>query len=130
MCGMDLRGSSVSAAPLFLSIGSRHACVQRAIPHGYNRHMPGGPLALTPELDDFRQQFEQIAGLLDQVIGPLRDDQFAWQPAPDVWSIGQVLDHLNATARYYRPFLDEGISEAIRRGVYGEGPFTYGFLGR
>jgi hypothetical protein len=92
--------------------------------------MPGGPLALTPELDDLRHQFEQIALSVDTMTGPLRDDQFAWQPAPGLWSIGHVLDHLNATARYYLPLLDEGISEAIRRGIYGEGPFKYAWLGR
>ena len=30
----------------------------------------------------------------------------------------------------YLPALDEGISDAIRRGVYGEGPFKYNWLGR
>lgn len=92
--------------------------------------MPGGPLALTPELDDLRHQFEAISDSFDRITGPLRDDQFAWQPAPDHWSIGHVLDHLNATARHYLPVLDEGISEAIRRGIYAEGPFKYAWLGR
>jgi hypothetical protein len=92
--------------------------------------MPGGPLALTPELDDLRRQFEDIAASLDAIVSPLRDDQFTWQPAPDRWSIGHVLDHLNVTARLYLPTLDEGIGEAIRRGTYGEGPFKYSWLGR
>jgi hypothetical protein len=30
----------------------------------------------------------------------------------------------------YLPALDEGISDAIRRGVYSEGPFKYNWLGR
>ena len=46
------------------------------------------------------------------------------------WSIAECLDHLNATARVYLPALDEGISDAIRRGVYGEGPYKYNWLGR
>jgi hypothetical protein len=92
--------------------------------------MPGGPLALAPELDDLRRQFEDITRSLDVLLGPLRDDQFSWQPAPHVWSIAHVLDHLNASARHYLPVLDDGISEAIRRGIYGEGPFKYGWLGR
>ena len=92
--------------------------------------MAGGPLALAPELDDLRRQFDAIASGIDLLIGPLRDDQFTWQPAPGVWSIAHTVDHLNASARHYLPVLDEGISEAIRRGVYGEGPFRYAWLGR
>ena len=93
-------------------------------------NMPGGPLALAPELDDLRRQFEDITRSLDVLLGPVRDDQFTWQPAPDAWSIAHVLDHLNASARHYLPILDEGISEAIRRGIYGEGPFQYAWVGR
>jgi hypothetical protein len=90
----------------------------------------GGPLALTPELEDLRRQFEQIGADVNALVSPLRDDQFNWQPSPERWSIAHCLDHLNATARAYLPMLDEGISEAIRRGVYGEGPFSYSLLGR
>jgi hypothetical protein len=110
--------------------GIREAMTRAGAPCGYNRSMVGGPLALAPELDDFRRQFEAIAADADALIAALRDDQFTWSPAPEAWSIAQCLDHLNATARHYLPVLDEGISEAIRRGVYGEGPFTYSWLGR
>lgn len=92
--------------------------------------MAGGALALAPELDEFRRQFESITAAVDAFAAPLRDDQFTWQPAPDAWSISHCLDHLNATARRYLPALDEGIGEAIRRGVYGEGPFSYAWAGR
>lgn len=92
--------------------------------------MAGGPLALAPELDDFRRQFEQITATADALIAPLRDDQFTWRPTPDTWSVAHCLDHLNATARHYLPLLDDGISEAIRRGIYGEGPFAYSWIGR
>ena len=90
---------------------------------------PGRPL-LAPEIDDFRNQFEQLTAQADALTDPLSDEQFTWRPDQDSWSIGEILDHLNATARVYLPVLDEGISEAIRRGVYGEGPFKYNWLGR
>ena len=87
-------------------------------------------LALTPAIDDFRRQFEQLADDADALVGTLRDEQFAWQPAPNAWSIAQCIDHLNVTARLYLPLLDEGIANAIRQGSYGEGPFTYWWLAR
>ena len=90
-------------------------------------------LALTPEIDEFRRQFEQLADDADAIAAPLTDGQFAWTPPAGKgvgWSVGHCIDHLNVTARVYLPQLDEGIANAIRQGLYGEGPFTYWFLAR
>lgn len=92
--------------------------------------MATGHLALTPEIDDFRRQFEAVSGEADALTAPLSDIQFQWQPPAGGWSIAQCLDHLNVTARLYLPRLDQAIADAIRRGVYGEGPFRYALLGR
>jgi hypothetical protein len=89
-----------------------------------------GRLTLTPELETFRQSFEQIADEADALAGTLTDDQFNWHPPSGGWSVAQCIEHLNVIARLYLPTLDEGIAEAIRRGLYGEGPFRYNWLGR
>ena len=89
-----------------------------------------GPQPLTPEIDAFRQQFEALSTEADALVAPLSDAQFAWQPAPDAWSVAQCLEHLNVTARQYLPMLDEGIADAIRRGLYSAGPYTYNWIGR
>ena len=89
-----------------------------------------GHLTLTPELETFRQAFEQIADEADTLAGTLTNDQFNWHPPSGGWSVAQCIEHLNVTARLYLPNLDEGIAEAIRRGLYGEGPFRYGWVGR
>jgi hypothetical protein len=90
---------------------------------------PGRP-TLAPEIDQFRNQFEELSAEADALTNPLSDEQFMWRRVPESWSIAECLDHLNATARVYLPTLDEGISDAIRRGEYGEGPFKYNWLGR
>src|SRR5678815_4165940 len=91
-------------------------------------------LALAPQLNEFRRQFEELANDADALVGPLSDAQFSWQPLVTKasadrprygWSVAQCIDHLNATARMYLPVLDEGIANAIRQGQYGEGPYTY-----
>jgi hypothetical protein len=87
-------------------------------------------LGLAPEVDEFRRQFEEISASADRLVSPLTDTQFHWQPSPQSWSVGQCLEHLNATARVYLPSLDEGIASAIRRGQYAEGPFAYNWIGR
>jgi hypothetical protein len=88
------------------------------------------PLALTPEIDGFRREFERLSAEADALAAPLTDEQFHWQPRPDSWSVAQCIEHLNVTARLYLPKLDEGIADAIRRGAYGPGPFAYNWLGR
>jgi DinB family protein len=87
-------------------------------------------LALAPELDEFRRQFEQLANDADALVSPLSDTQFRWRPRPNAWSIAQCIDHLNVTARLYLPVLDEGIANAIRQGHYAEGPYAYWWFAR
>ena len=89
-----------------------------------------GPLALAREVDEFRQQFEQISADADALVTPLDEAQFVWKPAPNLWSIAECLEHMNATARSYLPAIDEGIADAIRHGAYAEGPFHYTLIGR
>jgi hypothetical protein len=89
-----------------------------------------GHLALAPEIDEFRQQFERLATEADALVAPLTEEQFTWHPAPGSWSVAECIEHLNVTARLYLPRLDEGIAEAMRRGLYGEGPFAHDLVGR
>ena len=89
-----------------------------------------GPLALAREVDEFRQQFEKISADADALVTPLDETQFVWKPAPNLWSIAECLEHMNATARSYLPAIDEGIADAIRHGAYAEGPFHYTLIGR
>jgi hypothetical protein len=89
-----------------------------------------GHRALTPEIEGFRTQFQGLAAEADALVAPLNEAQFKWQPAPGAWSVAECLEHLNVTARLYLPHLDEAIADAIRRGLYAEGPFKYNWIGR
>ena len=89
-----------------------------------------GYLTLAPELDAFRQHYDQLARDAESMAGALTDEQFNWKPPSGGWSVAQCLDHLNIATRSYLPALDEGIADAIRRGLYGEGPFRYGWFAR
>ncbi len=89
-----------------------------------------GHLALTPEIDGLRLEFERMAGEADALVAALSETQFHWRPSPAAWSVAQCLDHLNVTARVYLSSLDQSIADAIRRGLYAEGPFSYNLIGR
>ena len=88
------------------------------------------PLPLTPELEAFQREFDAIAADAGALLAPLSDTQFFWSPSTEVWSVAECLEHLNATARTYLPMLDSAIATAKQWGVYGAGPFRYGWLGR
>jgi hypothetical protein len=83
-----------------------------------------------PAIDEILRQFEQVAAEAEAIVEPLREDQFAWRPAPDAWSIGECFDHLNAAAKMYLPELDAGIADGIRRQAFGAGPFRYSLKDR
>lgn len=88
------------------------------------------PLPLTPELAALQGEFDAIAEDAAALLTPLSDTQFFWSPSADVWSIAECLEHLNATARNYLPMLDSAIATAKQWGVYGAGPFRYGWVSR
>jgi hypothetical protein len=92
--------------------------------------MATGHLALTPEIDAFRQEFERLADEADALVAPLNETQFHWRPSAQSWGVADCIEHLNVVARLYLPCLDEGIADAIRRGLYAEGPFSYNWIGR
>lgn len=87
-------------------------------------------LTLAPGVDGYRQEFERLASEADALIAPLTEEQFNWEPKPGAWSVAQCIEHLNITARLYLPRLDEGIADAIRGGLYGEGPYQHDLIGR
>ena len=92
--------------------------------------MATGHLALTPEIDAFRHEFERLADAADALVAPLSEPQFYWRPSAESWGVADCIEHLNVVARLYLPCLDEGIADAIRRGLYAEGPFAYNGIGR
>jgi uncharacterized damage-inducible protein DinB len=87
-------------------------------------------VSLSPECDAFRKEFEELSSAAAALVTPLSDEQFTWRPAPSSWSVAQCLDHLNAVAREYLPMLDEGVANAVRRGMYTPGPYVYNWIGR
>jgi hypothetical protein len=84
---------------------------------------------LAPELEALRTEFDSVEADANALFAALSDTQFYWSPSPDAWSTAQCIEHLNVTARVYLPALDDSIATAKKWGVYGTGPFKYGWLG-
>ena len=60
----------------------------------------------------------------------LTPDQFNWRAAPEKWSVGQCVEHLNITTERYLPVLTQQIASARDRGLSARRPFTMGLLER
>ena len=78
-----------------------------------------------PELAARLHEFGQTLKWARELAAGLTDSQFAWQPAPDRWSIGHCVDHLRMTAEAYVPQVAATLAEARRRGATASGPFRY-----
>lgn len=89
------------------------------------------PVALaSPTLQACLQQLEALRQEACVLCHGLDGAAFNWQPAPERWSVGQCLDHLNHAGALLLPRLDEAIARGRAAGVYAEGPTRYGWLGR
>jgi hypothetical protein len=65
----------------------------------------------TSQEDLEREVRERIEGAVDtavKALGGLSEEQLAWKPGPDIWSVAECLDHLVTTHDAYWP----GIVEA------------------
>jgi hypothetical protein len=79
--------------------------------------------------DEYAAPFRASLDRARVLAGPLSDEQFNWKPAPDVWSVGECLAHLNVADAGYEPVFEE-LRRTVRPLSGGPGPLRYGFLGR
>jgi DinB superfamily len=84
---------------------------------------------LHAELKEYARQIEEIKRDAESLIAGLTEGQFNWRPAPNRWSIGDCLEHLNVTARLYWPMIAESINHSRVSGVMSQGPYKHGWLG-
>lgn len=76
--------------------------------------------------DELRTLIRQVRSLADE----LDRQTFNRRPEEGRWSVGECVDHLNATARLYLPVLTDAIDRARARGVVGERKSGRTILGR
>jgi hypothetical protein len=87
-------------------------------------------MPLSPQLEGHAAGFRENRLIADQLCDPLGSAQFVWRPAPDRWSVGDCLVHLNVTAASYRDAIETAIARGRANGLVGSGPFTPNWLSR
>ncbi|MCC2546864.1 DinB family protein [Hymenobacter sp. BT175] len=60
----------------------------------------------------------------------LTDDQLNRRPAPDKWSVGQCLEHLNITGGHVLPVMARKLKQAREKGTRPAATVKSGFIGR
>jgi DinB superfamily len=78
-----------------------------------------------PELERYRQQFEQIASEAQELSAGLSEAQFNWRPAPEQWSIEECLSHLTMVGQVELLAIEAAIDRARAKGSTGSGSFEY-----
>lgn len=76
--------------------------------------------------DELRTLIRQVRELAD----PLDRETFNRRPGEGRWSVGECVDHLNASARLYLPVLTDAVERARERGSEGERSWGRTLLGR
>jgi DinB superfamily len=80
---------------------------------------------VSPQLEEYRQQFERIASEARELTAGLTEAQFNWRPSPDQWSIEECLAHLIAVGQAEVQAVQTAVDEAKAKGTKGTGPFEY-----
>ena len=77
------------------------------------------------ELEQYSQQFEQIADQAKELTAGLSEAQFNWRPETGQWSIEDCLAHLTLVGQWEVRAIEEAIDRVRARGLTGTGPFEY-----
>lgn len=65
-----------------------------------------------PQLEALTVEFQQAQERLDRLSARLPNEQWSRRPAPERWSVGECVAHLNITARAFLPRLDVALKQA------------------
>lgn len=85
---------------------------------------------MAPELAELDRQFAALKAEASELVSGLKGSQFNWRPDPRSWSMAECLLHLNIVGDRYVHVLEKTLAEARARGLVGQGPFGYGWLGK
>lgn len=85
---------------------------------------------LVPELAKLREEAEANRTHARTVVEGLTEQQLAWRPEPQRWSIADNFVHLRLTVEMCLGPVDDAIATARRRRLFSDGPFRMTLMGR
>ena len=64
-------------------------------------------------INAYKDRVQAVTSAVEQEFGGLSAEQLNWKPAPKVWSVGQVLDHLVTVNRTYFGIMEDPASVSL-----------------
>ena len=87
-------------------------------------------MILAPQLEAIRSEIAAIDRRVQELCRSLSEEQLAWRPKANRWSIAENLIHLETTTEVMLPAVDQSIAEGLQRNLRSDGPYDLGWLGR
>lgn len=84
---------------------------------------------MTDLLAEYTRAFADTGEQFQHTFANLNDHQFNWRPAPDRWSIAQVIDHIIKTNESYYPVFDSIVQGTLQTPFIGNIPFIPTLIG-
>ena len=85
---------------------------------------------MNPQLEAYRQQFEQIIQDAKDLVQGLTEEEFNWRPAAGQWSIEECLAHLTMVGGAVADLVEKAIEEGRTRDLTGSAAFEASALER
>lgn len=86
--------------------------------------------SFNPTLQRVYEAFAEIQREAEAMAGTLTPAQWNWSPAPDKWSLAQILDHLNKTGHLVLPRFETALESLRAQNLLSDGPFRYRLIDR
>jgi len=81
------------------------------------RHTDDAGAPLEPALAELRERLAADLGAVTSAVGGLTQAQADWRPAPDRWSVGEVLHHMLLSNRMFALVVRKLIQQGRRQGL-------------
>ena len=81
------------------------------------------------QLQAIEAELSEATARAHRLVDGLSPDDWSRRPAPERWSIGEQIVHLNLTSRGYLPGIHEAARNAREKGLLSDGPYRRDFLG-
>jgi len=83
-----------------------------------------------PELERYRQQFEQITNESAELVKGLSEEEFNWRSNPGEWSVEECFAHLTMVGQVELDYIERAIEDGRGRGLTGSGAFELSMIER
>lgn len=82
-----------------------------------------------PKIIIWENELNRITAEFKSAFSGLNEKELNWKPSSDVWSIGQIIDHLITINKTYFPVIDQLKSGTYKKPFFARIPFMVNFFG-